>query len=209
MTTPAGWYPDPSGHPFERYWSGGAWTQQTRGTWQVGCGKGNGGHRAPLTSDPYRSPRSWYRRKRCVIPAAIVGAFIVIGVIGSALDAAKKDPANNALGGGPASFSQTSPPPTDDTTSPESSSTPAAGSDGSFIMPDEVGTVLQDAQDDIQRVSGDQFFFTDSHDALGSSRFQILDRDWQVCSQNVAAGQAVGAGGNIDFAAVKLDETCP
>jgi hypothetical protein len=75
-------------------------------------------------------------------------------------------------------------------------------------MPNEVGRVLQDAQDDIQRVSGDPVFFSHSHDLLGS-RFQILDRDWKVCTQNVAPGQTVSAIGHIDFGVVKLSESCP
>jgi hypothetical protein len=75
-------------------------------------------------------------------------------------------------------------------------------------MPNEVGRRLQDAQGDIQRVSGDPVFFSDAHDALGN-RFQILDRDWKVCSQNIPAAQRVSATGHIDFGAVKLEETCP
>lgn len=27
---PAGWYPDPEGHPADRYWDGSAWTLDTR-----------------------------------------------------------------------------------------------------------------------------------------------------------------------------------
>jgi hypothetical protein len=68
--------------------------------------------------------------------------------------------------------------------------------------------VLQDAQDDTQRVSGDPIFFSHSHDLLGD-RHQILDRDWQVCTQNVPTGDRVSAIGHIDFGVVKLDETCP
>lgn len=29
MTTPAGWYPDPSGLPVQRYWDGQQWTSTT------------------------------------------------------------------------------------------------------------------------------------------------------------------------------------
>lgn len=31
-STPAGWYPDPSGAPQQRYWDGVAWTAQTAAT---------------------------------------------------------------------------------------------------------------------------------------------------------------------------------
>ena len=76
-------------------------------------------------------------------------------------------------------------------------------------MPNEVGKVLQDAQDDLQRVSRDPVFFSHSHDATGQGRHQILDRDWKVCSQNVAPGTRVAFDAHIVFDVVKLDETCP
>lgn len=78
-----------------------------------------------------------------------------------------------------------------------------------FTMPNEVGKVLQEAQDDIQRVSGDPIFFTSSTDATGQGRHQVLDSNWKVCSQNVPAGQQVDARTEISFAAVKLSESCP
>jgi hypothetical protein len=30
MTTPAGWYPAPDGQPYQRWWAGQEWTEQTR-----------------------------------------------------------------------------------------------------------------------------------------------------------------------------------
>jgi hypothetical protein len=86
-----------------------------------------------------------------------------------------------------------------------SSSLPA----GSFVMPNEVGMNLQDAQDDIQHVSGDPIFVSHSRDATGEGRYQILDRDWKVCSQNVAPGEIVSAVGHIVFSVVKDYEDCP
>jgi len=76
-----------------------------------------------------------------------------------------------------------------------------------FPMPDTTGIVLQDAQDQLQTLG---VFYSTSHDELGV-RHQVLDRDWQVCSQNVAAGQQVtgDAEGQIDFGVVKLSESCP
>lgn len=76
-------------------------------------------------------------------------------------------------------------------------------------MPNEVGRVLQSAQDDLQRVSGNPVYFSSSSDATGQGRHQILDRDWKVCSQNVAAGAAVAPDTTVNFLVVKLDETCP
>jgi hypothetical protein len=77
-------------------------------------------------------------------------------------------------------------------------------------MPDEVGKVLQDAQDDIQRVSHDPVFYTSSKDATGRGRHQILDRDWKVCAQNVPAGKVVERKSVlITFSVVKRAESCP
>ncbi len=76
-------------------------------------------------------------------------------------------------------------------------------------MPDEVGKGLQTAQDDIQRVSGNPVFFSDSTDATGADRLQILDADWKVCTQNISAGKTVGQDADISFGAVKLSEQCP
>jgi hypothetical protein len=76
-------------------------------------------------------------------------------------------------------------------------------------MPNEVGKVLQVAQDDIQRVSGNPGYITLSKDATGAGRHQVLDSNWRVCSQNVARGTRVTDSTVITFGAVKLTEVCP
>lgn len=76
-------------------------------------------------------------------------------------------------------------------------------------MPNEVGKVLQIAQDDLQRASGDPVFFSHSEDATGQGRYQLFDRDWKVCSQNVSPGRKVEWDGHVVFSVVKLDESCP
>ena len=78
-----------------------------------------------------------------------------------------------------------------------------------WAMPNMVGSVLQDAQDGIQKLTGDKIFFTSSHDVSGKGRHQVLDRDWKVCGQNIAAGEQIQAGVKIDFGVVKLAEQCP
>ena len=96
-------------------------------------------------------------------------------------------------------------------TAPAQSSTSftaPAQSSTSFTMPNEVGHVLQDAQDDLQRVSGNPAYYSRSHDLLGD-RHQILDRDWQVCTQNIAEGATVSESDTVDFGVVKLSESCP
>ncbi|OOQ48398.1 hypothetical protein AFM16_34530 [Streptomyces antibioticus] len=65
---------------------------------------------------------------------------------------------------------------------------------------------LQSAQDAAQEVG---FYSLTSHDALGRGRMQAFDRNWKVCSQSVAAGRTVATDTELDFGAVKLDETCP
>lgn len=76
-------------------------------------------------------------------------------------------------------------------------------------MPDLVGQVLQDAQDQIQALTGGAIFFTGSHDLSGEDRNQVLDANWKVCTQNVAPGTAVTPESTIDVGVVKLDEACP
>jgi len=76
-------------------------------------------------------------------------------------------------------------------------------------MPDLVGQVLQDAQDQMQALTGGAIFFTASHDLSGEDRSQVLDANWKVCTQNVAPGAAVTSESTIDVGVVKLDESCP
>lgn len=73
-------------------------------------------------------------------------------------------------------------------------------------VPNFIGMGLQSAQDTAQKAG---FYALKSHDSLGRDRNQILDRDWKVCTQNVAAGKTASTDTKLDFGAVKLDETCP
>src|SRR5216117_311184 len=78
-----------------------------------------------------------------------------------------------------------------------------------WVMPNLVGSVLQDAQDEIQSLTGGAIFYTDSHDLTGEDRHQMLDSDWQVCTQDVDPGAPLTTTTQIDFGVVKLYETCP
>jgi predicted small lipoprotein YifL len=78
-----------------------------------------------------------------------------------------------------------------------------------FEMPNEVGNNLQAAQDAVQAASGNPLYFSSSEDATGQSRFQILDADWQVCSQDPAPGSIVQQGADVTFFVVRLTENCP
>jgi len=104
------------------------------------------------------------------------------------------------------------------TESPTAATEPAPGSptnstpndEATFLMPNLVGQVLQTAQDEMQRVSGNPIFYTSSTDATGAGRRQVLDRNWVVCSQSVPPGTVVPVhGSTIDFGVVKKGETCP
>lgn len=78
-----------------------------------------------------------------------------------------------------------------------------------WTMPNLVGAGLQQAQDNLQALTGNAIFFTTSHDVGGQGRNQVLDADWKVCSQNVAAGAPIGIDTKIDFGVVKVRESCP
>jgi hypothetical protein len=76
-----------------------------------------------------------------------------------------------------------------------------------FPMPDLVGLDLQTAQDTVQ---ANGVFLSRSHDLLGDRR-QVLDANWVVCDQNIAAGERVTgvAEGRIDLGVVRTGERCP
>ncbi len=77
-----------------------------------------------------------------------------------------------------------------------------------WTMPNLVGKNLQEAQDAIQELTAFEIPVTTSHDATGAGREQLLDRNWKVCSQNIAAGAEISSASRIDFGAVRTDERC-
>ena len=91
----------------------------------------------------------------------------------------------------------------------QTTSAPAPAAPTHWTMPNLVGKNLQAAQDKIQSITGNPLFVTTSHDATGAGRHQVLDRNWKVCSQNVAPGKTFSEETQIDFGAVKNDESCP
>ena len=78
-----------------------------------------------------------------------------------------------------------------------------------WTMPDLTGQDLQSAQDAIQSLTNGEIFFTYSHDASGQGRAALLDRGWQVCTQDPAPGSTITADSNIDFGVVRVSEQCP
>jgi hypothetical protein len=100
--------------------------------------------------------------------------------------------------------------PPDGTAAPSSTPpVPPASSGGEgdrATLPDVVGMDLQLAQDTMQ-ASG--FYLLTSHDATGQDRFQVVDRNWTVCSQDPPGDTEASVDTLIDFGAVKDDEACP
>lgn len=123
------------------------------------------------------------RRRDWRLVGAVTAGVLVIGVLGSACHA-------TGTAGGSATGA--------------SGDAKAGGSTGT--VPHLIGMGLQSAQNAAQKQG---FHSLKSHDSLGRNRHQILDRDWKVCSQNVKAGTTASTDTQLDFGAVKLDETCP
>ena len=105
----------------------------------------------------------------------------------------------------PASPSATTP----SETTPDSPSASTSALPIRFKMPNEVGRTLQEAQDDVQRVSGNPAFFTTSTDARGANRSQVIDSNWVVCSQSEEPGSSQNQESQISFDVVKIGEDCP
>lgn len=75
-----------------------------------------------------------------------------------------------------------------------------------FVVPDLTGMNLQLAQDTLQSLGS---YLIDQEDASGLDRIQVLDSNWQVCSQSPPAGTMVPVEAVILLASVKLGESCP
>ncbi|MCW2788178.1 MAG: hypothetical protein JWP56_481 [Aeromicrobium sp.] len=75
-----------------------------------------------------------------------------------------------------------------------------------FTMPNLVGKNLQAAQDELQARGS---YILSQDDATGQGRFQVLDSNWKVCSQDRKAGQEFDLAEMVNLTAVKLNETCP
>jgi hypothetical protein len=75
-----------------------------------------------------------------------------------------------------------------------------------FVMPDLVGAVLQDAQDRLQSLGS---YSLDQEDASGVDRLQLLDSNWIVCRQSPPSGIEVSLDRLVTLWSVKIDERCP
>jgi hypothetical protein len=136
------------------------------------------------------------------------GALLTVGAVLGLLTAGCADaPAPPPAPAPPSRPSFTVPPPV---TVTAASPTVVVATEGPrrWTMPNLVGKNLQEAQDAIQELTGFEIPITTSHDASGAGREQLLDRNWKVCSQNIAAGAEISSTSRIDFGAVRTDERC-
>lgn len=135
-------------------------------------------------------------------PAALVGCAPASTEAGSATGSSRPAAATTAT---------TAAATTATTTEPATTAAPGPPSPiaESWSMPDLVGRTLQEAQDEVQRLTDFGVFFTTSSDATGQGRAQLVDSNWVVCAQSVAPGTAITAGSRIEFSSVKVTERCP
>lgn len=86
-----GFYPDGSGN--ERYWNGEKWLDQTRPIEATPTTETASSDRltepeptstVPTSTSPAPDPRPWFKKKRFIIPGAVVALLVVAGIAGSA-----------------------------------------------------------------------------------------------------------------------------
>jgi hypothetical protein len=231
---PAGWYPDPHLPSQRRFWNGSAWTEhvdaQTAPPPPSASMPTAPLHTMPLPIAAWAPPppaaREWWKKPWVVATGGFVAFVVLVAAVADNGD----EPTPVAADGRPtitvtAQPTQDStadtpevPAPVEASPAPTSAATAPApdepkavegGPDGSWVMPDESGKDLQAAQDHIQGITDNPFFFTDSADATEADRFQILDVDWTVCSQKPSAGSSFDENTSIMFYVVKDWEDCP
>lgn len=162
-------------------------------------------------------PTPWYRRRRVLVPAAALAGVLAVGVVAASGDGEGDQQAAQQAADGQAGAEEVERAAADRAAAEEQAAEEAAeqevepaGPRVEFVMPDFTTRNLQDAQDEVQELG---VFFSLSHDLRGT-RSQVLDTNWQVCTQTPAPGTPVTGDaadweGKISFGVVKLTETCP
>lgn len=104
MTAPAGWYPDNTAHGSERYWDGSQWTEHSRaiGPQVFPAPPIPPGHFPPAQA----TQKNWFLRHKILTG---IGAFVLLGMIGSAFGSGSSDKTNNAGDSTPAATQTESP----------------------------------------------------------------------------------------------------
>ncbi|MET9503625.1 PASTA domain-containing protein [Streptomyces sp. NPDC006622] len=134
----------------------------------------------------------------------IIGLFIVLGAIGSAVGGSTDD-SNSSSSVQESSASAATPAAPTTPSSKSDTGDDGDKGDGGGNLPNFAGKGLQSAQDQAQEAG---FYNLTSHDSLGRGRMQALDRNWKVCSQIPAPGKH-STDTKVDFGTVKLQEDCP
>jgi colicin import membrane protein len=212
---PAGWYPQPDGT--QRYWDGQQWTEHIAPGAGVSAPVSEpvaqtvaqpvvaAAGPAEVTPTAYEATpevyglapaideaRPWWKKKRFIIPGAALVLVVLVAAISSG--GGKDDPATSPTPTAIAETSVSTPTPTADEEVPTT-----------FTMPDVVGMNLQEAQDALQGVGS---LLMDQTDASGQDRTQLDDSNWQVCTQDPAAGTEAPVETVVSLGSVKLDESC-
>jgi hypothetical protein len=229
MSTPAGWYPQPDGQ--QRYWDGESWTENiapggppvihpatARKNWflnhKVLTGAGAalllvmfmgiayGSGTKSITMAPVADPvaTSTAPDQAALDKAAADKA----AADKAAAEAAAKEAADNQAALDKAAADQAA---ADKAAADKAAAAkPATPAPEVFKMPNLVGENLQLAQDKLQALGS---YLMDQQDAAGLGRIQVLDSNWQVCTQDPAPGATVPVDTMVTLAAVKLAEHCP
>ncbi|MFC8826374.1 hypothetical protein ACFT9I_13660 [Streptomyces sp. NPDC057137] len=130
---------------------------------------------------------------RAAITAAAAGLLLTLTACSDSTESPADKPAKTVT-----ATPEAEPAPADDTAED-------AGTIETAELPDLTGETLQAAQDAAQ---GAGFYGLTSSDATGAARMQLLDRNWQVCAQDPAAGSH-STDTIVDFSTVKIEESCP
>ncbi|HMM96280.1 Ltp family lipoprotein [Phycicoccus sp.] len=125
--SPAGWYPQDDGR--QRYWDGQKWTEH----FAPGAPQQTSGPTVPtaamMTAGGSAAPRPWFKKKRVIIPAGLVGLVIFASALGAA---GSDDPKTPTALDKPTTSSSASTP---STASPTAAATSAAPSPSQTSTP--------------------------------------------------------------------------
>ena len=186
---------------------------------------------APLAPPPGVTPgspaagagaeRSWFARHKVI---SALGAAGVVVIVAAAINGAREPTTTDPAGGLPATTNTSAAPTTQTSTTPSPAAPPAEttaaavvreppaspattpATEPTYTMPALDGMNLQLAQDTLQALGS---YLMDQQDASGLGRVQVIDSNWQVCSQDPGPGSVIPESTLVTLAAVKLDETCP
>ncbi|MET9388413.1 hypothetical protein ABZY09_47525 [Streptomyces sp. NPDC002928] len=154
---------------------------------------------APQPKQPARVPI--YKRKGFWV------GVVVLTVIGAVANGTKEQPSADSNEAAPTptvTVTQSAEAPQETQAAQEEDSSDAEPAVETGDLPDFTGMVLQDAQDTAQAAG---FYNLRDKDASGQDRFQVLDSNWKVCSQEPASGSHA-LGITVTMYAVKLTESC-